>query len=111
MRMFVDKDSTEVVSLGVSYLKAIAFMYIMPAMTNIVQGFFRGMGELKISLASTMANMAARVFAAYILICVMGNGFSGLAWANFWGWIFMMLFEVPLLIKHLIKMAAGKKNY
>lgn len=108
MRMFVDEESTEVVALGVSYLKIIAFMYIMPGITNIVQGFFRGMGDLKVTLASTIANMGARVIAAYILISVMGKGFSALAWSNFWGWIFMMLFEVPLLVKSLIKLRSGK---
>ena len=104
MRLFVDEESTEVVTLGVSYLKVIAFMYIMPAITNIVQGIFRGMGELKVTLMSTIANMGARVLAAHVLISVMGKGFTALAWSNFWGWIFMMLFEVPLLVKNLIKM-------
>lgn len=108
MRMFVDEESAEVVTLGVSYLKVIAFMYIMPAITNIVQGFFRGMGELKVTLLSTIANMGARVIAAHILISIMGKGFSALAWSNFWGWIFMLLFEVPLLIKGLIKLGRGE---
>lgn len=108
MRMFVDEESTEVVALGVSYLKIIAFMYIMPGITNIVQGFFRGMGDLKVTLLSTIANMGARVIAAHILISVMGKGFTALAWSNFWGWIFMMLFEVPLLIKGLIRLGKGK---
>lgn len=108
MRMFVDEESTEVVTLGVSYLKIIAFMYIMPGITNIVQGFFRGMGDLKVTLISTIANMGSRVIAAHILISVLGKGFSALAWSNFWGWIFMMLFEVPLLIKSLIKLRSGK---
>ncbi|MGN0431004.1 MAG: MATE family efflux transporter [Lachnospiraceae bacterium] len=107
MRLFVDEESTEVVTLGVSYLKVIAFMYIMPAITNIVQGIFRGMGELKVTLMSTIANMGARVLAAHVLISVMGKGFTALAWSNFWGWIFMMLFEVPLLVISLIKLRSG----
>ena len=107
MKLFVDEESAEVVTLGVSYLKVIAFMYIMPAITNIVQGIFRGMGDLKVTLMSTIANMGARVIAAHILISVMGKGFSALAWSNFWGWIFMMLFEVPLLVRSLIKLRSG----
>lgn len=110
MKLFVDEESTEVVTLGVSYLKVIAFMYIMPAITNIVQGIFRGMGDLKITLISTITNMGARVIAAHILIGVMGKGFSALAWSNFWGWIFMMLFEVPLLIRCLMKLRSGEIN-
>ena len=76
-------------------------MYIMPALTNIVQGIFRGLGELKVTLASTIANMASRVIAAYLLLTVMGKGFSALAWSNFWGWVVMLAFEVPLLVRYL----------
>ena len=98
MRLFVDGESTEVVKLGVSYLKVIAFLYIMPAITNIVQGIFRGLGDLRITLISTITNMGARVAAAYLLLVCMGKGFSALAWSNFWGWLCMLLLEVPLLI-------------
>ena len=110
MRLFVDEKSIEVVTLGVSYLKVIALMYIMPAITNILQGIFRGLGDLKVTLASTIVNMGVRVIAAYILISVMGNGFSDLAWSNFWGWVFMMLLEIPLLVKSLLKMRSGPKS-
>ena len=98
MRLFVDGESTEVVMLGVSYLKVIAFLYIMPAITNIVQGIFRGLGDLRVTLISTITNMGARVAAAYLLLACMGKGFSALAWSNFWGWLCMLLLEVPLLI-------------
>lgn len=108
MKMFVAEDSAEVVALGVSYLRIIAFMYIMPAMTNIVQGFFRGMGDLKVTLISTITNMGVRVIAAHILISMMGKGFYALAWSNFWGWVFMLLFEVPLLVRNMRKLGRGE---
>ena len=107
MRLFVEEESREVVTLGVSYLKVIAFMYIMPAVTNIVQGIFRGLGDLRVTLASTIANMGARVIAAHILLGVMGMGFSALAWSNFWGWVAMLLFEVPLLVRTFLKMRSA----
>ena len=62
-------------------------MYIMPAATNIIQGFFRGMGDLKITLISTITNMSFRFLSAYLFIRIWGGGFGSLAWANFWGWI------------------------
>ena len=91
-----------------SYLKVIAFMYIMPALTNIVQGFFRGMGDLKVTLISTITNMGVRVIAAHILISMMGKGFSALAWSNFWGWVFMLLLEIPLLVRSMRKLSRGE---
>ncbi|MGM9603357.1 MAG: MATE family efflux transporter [Faecousia sp.] len=109
MCLFVDnEESVEVVTLGVSYLKIIAFLYLMPAITNIVQGIFRGLGDLKVTLVSTIANMGGRVAAAYILISILKKGFSALAWSNFWGWTVMLLLELPLLFKTLSKMRAGQ---
>src|SRR5699024_12339675 len=77
----------EVISLGVSYLQLIAFMYFMPSATNVIQGFFRGLGDLKVTLFSTVLNMAVRFLAAWIMIHMLGGGFECLAWANFAGWI------------------------
>ncbi|MGM9647444.1 MAG: MATE family efflux transporter [Eubacteriales bacterium] len=108
MRAFVDGESIEVVALGVSYLKIIALMYVMPAVTNALQGTFRGLGDLKVTLISTVANMGARVIAAHILISVLCKGFSALAWSNFWGWVMMMLVEVPLLVRSLLKLRRGR---
>lgn len=101
MNLFTDMEDTEVVSLGVSYLRRIAFMYLLPGFTNGIQGFFRGMGDLKITLYSTSMNMLGRVVAVWLMLLVFSMGFISLAWANFAGWIVMLLFEVPLLIRQL----------
>lgn len=101
MRLFVKNESVEVVALGVSYLHLIALMYILPGLTNGIQGFFRGMGDLKITLYSTFMNMFGRVVAVIIFLKVFEMPFNCLAWANMAGWIVMMLFEVPLLMKSL----------
>ena len=50
MALFV-KDE-EVIGHGVIYLHLIAAMYILPAVTNAIQGFFRGIGDLKVTLMS-----------------------------------------------------------
>lgn len=101
MVLFVDRSAAEVVSLGGSYLKLIAFMYLMSGTTNIIQGFFRGIGDLKITLISTMTNMGVRVLAAWIFIKLLGGGFDRLAWANFWGWIAMLIVEAPLMLRQM----------
>lgn len=100
MQLFVDDGSEEVISLGVSYLKLIAFMYVMPAATNTIQGFFRGIGDLKVTLISTVLNMSARFLAAWLMIHVMHGGFDRLAWANFFGWVAMLALQIPLFTIH-----------
>lgn len=109
MELFVGNDSEEVVTLGISYLKLIAFMYVMPAATNIIQGFFRGLGDLKVTLISTILNMSARFFSAWIMIHIMHGGFDRLAWANFFGWIAMLAFQIPM-ITHRWKKIFGRKK-
>lgn len=72
-------------------------MYLLPGFTNGIQGFFRGMGDLKVTLYSTFMNMLGRVAAVWVLLLVLSLGFGSLAWANFVGWVVMLGFEVPLL--------------
>ena len=97
MEMFTGAEDAEVVSLGVAYLRRIALMYLLPGFTNGIQGFFRGMGNLKVTLYSTFMNMLGRVAAVWVLLLVLSLGFGSLAWANFVGWAVMLGFEVPLL--------------
>ncbi len=110
MEVFVGNDSEEVVTLGISYLELIAFMYVMPAATNIIQGFFRGLGDLKVTLISTILNMSARFFSAWIMIHIMHGGFDRLAWANFFGWIAMLAFQIPMITHRWKKIFVRKKK-
>lgn len=98
MQLFVSDGSEEVITLGVSYLQLIALMYFMPSATNIIQGFFRGLGDLKVTLISTVLNMSARFLSAWIMIHIMGGGFACLAWANFIGWIAMLFYQLPMIL-------------
>lgn len=99
MWLFTEKGDTEVVRLGVGYLRLIAIMYLLPAVTNGIQGFFRGMGDLKVTLLSTTANMVGRVAGVVVLMSVLSYGFNSLAWANMAGWFLMMLVEIPLFVR------------
>lgn len=103
MKQFARNDTEETVLLGIGYLRRIAFMYFLPGLTNGIQGFFRGIGDLKVTLYSTFMNMAGRVAAVALLLYAFPVGFTGLAWANFAGWVVMLLFEVPLLVKSVFR--------
>lgn len=98
MLLFV-KDE-EVILHGVKYLRLISFMYILPAATNGIQGYFRGIGDLKITLLSSFINMGVRVIAAIPLVLVMGIGIEALPLSYLAGWIGMLIAELPLLIRN-----------
>ena len=79
MALFV-KDE-EVIGHGVIYLHLIAVMYILPAVTNAIQGFFRGIGDLKVTLMSSFTNMAVRVIAAAPMILLWNFGIEALPYS------------------------------
>lgn len=97
MSLFV-KD-TEVIGHGVTYLHLIAVMYILPAFTNAIQGFFRGIGDLKVTLLSSFTNMGGRVIAAIPMILLWNFGIEALPYSYLIGWIAMLLVEAPLMIR------------
>ena len=97
MALFV-KDE-EVIGHGVVYLHLIAVMYILPAITNAIQGFFRGIGDLKVTLLSSFTNMGVRVIAAAPMILLWNFGIEALPYSYLAGWIAMLLVETPLMIR------------
>ena len=98
MKLFT--SDTEVIRHGVIYLKLISIMYILPAITNGIQGYFRGIGDLKITLLSSFINMGVRVLAAIPLVFALGMGIEALPFSYLAGWIGMLIAEVPLLVKN-----------
>lgn len=98
MKLFVNANETNVINTGSYYLKLMAFFYLLPSWTNGVQGYFRGMGDMKVTLRSTFAQMVGRVGFSYILAPRMGM--VGIAFSCLGGWIVMLAYEVPFLIKH-----------
>ena len=97
MALFV-KDE-EVIGHGVIYLHLIAVMYILPAVTNAIQGFFRGIGDLMVTLMSSFTNMAVRVIAAAPMILLWNFGIEALPYSYLAGWVAMLLVETPLMIR------------
>ncbi len=96
MKLFTRDVGT--VSMGEQYLHLIALMYIVPAVTNGIQGYFRGMGDLKITLWSSLINMGARVGSCFLLVFACKMGITALPGSYLIGWTAMMLYEIPFLV-------------
>ena len=95
--LFTNGDET--IELGLRYIRLIAFMYVIPALTNAIQGYFRGMGDLKVTLWSSIANMGARVISCIPLVFVFKMGIEALPWSYLIGWIAMMAYEMPYFMR------------
>lgn len=88
-----------VVSEGVKYLRVISIAYLLPALTNGIQGFFRGIGDLKVTLFSSIINIAVRCIVIFPLLKYVYNGMEAFPISYIIGWICMLAAEMPLLIK------------
>lgn len=92
--MFVTGEgSREVIRLGSEYLAWMALFYLLPAMTNGVQGFFRGMGKMYTTMLGTFLQASIRTLGTFLLAPRLG--ITGIAFSCAIGWSAMLLFEVP----------------
>ena len=90
MLLFAAQDSREMIDMGVSYLAIMSMLYILPGMTNGIQGFFRGMGEMKTTLVATFIQISVRALVIYLLVPRVG--LDGAAWACAIGWSCMLVY-------------------
>ena len=97
--LFVDDPA--VIDLGVKFLRCASLFYLMPGVTNGIQGGFRGLGDLKITLNSSMLNMGFRVAAAAVLVLVLKVDLQIMPVSYGIGWLSMLVYELPLLIRYM----------
>ena len=94
MHLFISGEGADaVVAEGERYLFVMAFLYVFPAFTNGIQGFFRGVGKMKTTLVGTCIQASLRVIFTFILVPYMG--IVGICFACAIGWICMLAFQIP----------------
>ena len=84
-------DAVEMIEMGTAYLHIKAWFFVMPCITNAIQGFFRGMTKMRIVLFSTVLQISIRTL--FVIVLVPKIGISGEAYACFIGWVIMALWE------------------
>ena len=107
MRLFSsEEDAENVIIEGVKYLSTMSLFYILPGLTNGMQGFMRGMGKMKVTLIATSIQVVLRVIFTFALIT--GLGISAISIACAIGWTAMMIYEYPYA---LIFLRRRKQKY
>lgn len=94
IRLLAPSGAEEIVAAGVSYLGLKAFFFIMPGITNAIQGHFRGLGMMKMVLFGTILQTTVRTVCVYYWVPAMG--INGEAWACFTGWMCMVAVQYSL---------------
>ena len=90
--LFLEKAETNALELGVKYLTLMACFYILTTICQTFQGFFRGVGELKITLIATFIQIPIRVAGTYALLGVLG--IQAVSVGVGIGWAVMSVYEL-----------------
>ncbi len=96
VRLLTPDGSDAMVTMGAEYLFVKAFLFLLPCLTNAVQGFMRGLGKMWVVLTATLIQISLRVL--FVFLWVPRFGILGEAWASAVGWICMLVFEGLLLL-------------
>jgi putative MATE family efflux protein len=77
--LFLNKDTdADAISYGAQYLSIIGIAYIIAGVMNSYLNVIRGAGDVKISVATGLTELAGRIFFAFILTGPVGLGVFGI---------------------------------
>lgn len=109
VRLLAPDGAEDIVAAGVSYLAVKSFFFVMPCLTNSIQGHFRGLGQMKIVLAGTVLQTAVRTLCVFLWVPVIG--INGEAYACFTGWMCQCILQYGIYFrrKYSAKKAACTK--
>ena len=81
----------EVIAAGARYTGTMAYLYLFAYMGEVIQGFFRGLGRLRLTMVASLLQVVLRVVLSYFLIPVWGM--YGICVAVASGWVLLVLIE------------------
>lgn len=105
MGIFVDSSSTDVISIGVQYLRIEGTFYIGIGILFMLYGYYRAVNKPLMSVVLTVISLGTRVVLAYILSSVPAVGVIGIWAAIPIGWFLADLFGI---VWHLVKERINK---
>lgn len=87
MQTFVDASSTEVIKIGMGYLRIEGAFYVGIGILFMLYGYYRAVNKPKMSVVLTVVSLGIRVVLAYALSSVQRIGVTGIWVAIPIGWI------------------------
>ena len=86
MALFVEPGETEIIAIGVEYLRIEGLCYCGIGILFLLYGLFRGLGRPGVSVVLTVISLGTRVALAYLLAPLPAIGLKGIWWAVPIGW-------------------------
>lgn len=86
MSLFVSASETEIIAIGVQYLRIEGSFYVGIGYLFLLYGFYRAVAMPSMSVVLTVVSLGTRVFLAYALASMPAVGYTGIWWSVPIGW-------------------------
>ena len=86
MTIFVDPSETEIIAIGVQYLRIEGACYCGIGCLFLLYGLYRALGRPGMSVVLTVISLGTRVALAYLLSAIPAMGVTGIWWSVPIGW-------------------------
>lgn len=103
MGIFVDAGETEIISIGVDYLRIEGAFYAGIGLLFLLYGYYRAVRMPAMSVVLTVLSLGLRVLLAYVLSAIPSIGVNGIWWAVPIGWFIADVVGVAYYYKLRIK--------
>ena len=84
-------SNAAVIDAGARYTGTMAYLYLFAFLGEVIQGFFRGIGRLRLTMTASLLQVLLRVALSYLLIPVWGV--YGICVAVAAGWVLLVAIE------------------
>lgn len=101
MAFFVSPEETEIISIGVEYLRIEGSFYVGIGYLFLLYGYYRAVTLPSMSVVLTVVSLGTRVALAYFLATIPAIGYTGIWWSVPIGWILADIVGVwYYMVKH-----------
>ena len=101
MGFFVDAGETQVIAVGVDYLRIEGACYIGIGILFLLYGYFRAVNRPFVSVVLTVLSLGTRVVLAYTLSAIPAIGVTGIWWSVPIGWALADVVGIIIVFKSL----------
>lgn len=90
--IYVSENNLAMLQIGSDYIKIMSFFYVVCAVIAAFQGFFRGIGKIKVTMFATFSQIIIRVALSILLVPMFGV--VGVCTAVIVGWLVMFFYDM-----------------
>lgn len=101
MTIFIDSSETEIINIGVDYLRIEGSFYFGIGILFLLYGFYRAINFPSMSVILTIISLGTRVGLAYYLASIPSIGVIGIWWSIPIGWALANILALSIISEKL----------